>query len=356
MAGRKSILIVDDDEMSRELLRQMFEDEYNVIFAKDGKEAIAQIGTHIKDIAVILLDIVMPVLNGYQVLQVLNAKKIVDRIPVVLITAQKDTKVELSCYALGASAVISKPYVAQVVRTHVHNIIEMYSKTEKLEGMVEKYKGELSGQQQKTEIFKENLIDVLSNIIEFRNVECETHIKRVKGMTGILAQTYMQMFPESGLTRKKIGMIVKAAGIHDIGKITVPDSILLKPSSLKDGEMEVIKSHTTKGCEILGMLEDVRAQEQYKISYEVCRSHHERYDGNGYPDGLTGEDIPLSAQLVSIADAYESLLSERVYRKAYDKQTSYNMIINEKCGVFSPKLIQCFEACRTALEEYSDNI
>lgn len=352
---RKSILIADDEELSRELLKQMFEDDYNIILAKDGKEAIYELSRHVNDIAAVLLDLVMPVLNGYQVLQVLNAKRILDRIPVALITAQADPQVEVSCYTLGASAVISKPFVAQVVMTRVNNIIEMYNNAEMLKETIQHQQEELDIQKHKLDLFYEKLLDAMSNIVEFRNVESGTHIKRVKGLTKIMAQTYMTLFPESGLTQQKIDIIVRSSVTHDIGKIAIPDGILLKQGRLTEDERQIMMSHTTKGCECLNSLIDVQDSEQFSVSYDICRHHHERYNGKGYPDGLKGEAIPLSAQLVSIVDVYDALVSERVYKKPFDREKAYQMILDGECGAFSPKILYCFEKSKKAIEEFIDD-
>lgn len=353
--SRKAILIVDDEEMSRELLKQMFEGEYEIIEAGDGREAIQKLGQHINNIAIILLDLVMPELNGFQVLQVLNAKRIVDRIPVVLITAQKDTKVELSCFAMGASAVISKPYVAQVVRMQVNNIIDMHKKANEMEDKIHSYQMELMAQQEKLGEFYDNLLDAISNIVEFRDLETGEHVKRVKGFSRILAQTMMELYPEKGLTRSQIDIIVRASALHDIGKIAISDSILLKPGRLTDDERQVMMSHTTKGCEILNLIVNLQDEELFKACYEICRHHHERYDGGGYPDGLKGDEIPISAQIVSVADVYDALVSERVYKKAYDRDVAYDMIMGGKCGQFSPEILKCLEFSRNALEAFMDS-
>ena len=353
--NRKKILVVDDEEMNRELLRQIFEDEYDVIAVADGRQAILEIGKHMKDLVAILLDLVMPVLNGYQVLQVMNAEKITDRIPVVLITAQSDTQTELSVYALGAASVISKPFVAEVVRRNVNNIISLRHSAAELEEIIQDQKRLLNIQQHQLEAYNDNLLEAISNIVEFRNLESGTHTKRVKGYTRIIAQTYMQLYPEAGLTKQKIDTIAHASVTHDIGKISIPDSILLKPGRLTDEERTVMMTHTTKGCEILKLLpEDLQDGELLEASYEICRHHHERDDGNGYPDGLKGDEIPLSALLVSIADVYDALVSERCYKKPFDKETAYNMIMEGKCGVFSPKLLKCLEHSRSAIELFAD--
>lgn len=352
---RKTILIVDDEELSRALLSQMFAGEYNVIMASEGRGAIGEISRHMKDIAVILLDLVMPDFNGYQVLQVLSAKNITDHIPVVMITAQKDVKVEMACYALGAVNFINKPYVAEVVQKRVSNVIEMYQRQESLETVVKEQKAELYAQQMKLEQFYDKLIDAVSNIVEFRDLETGDHIKRVKGLTKIMAQTYMSLYPESGLTPEKIKTIVRASALHDIGKIAIPDQILLKPGSLTNDERQVMMSHTTKGCEILNMLGDMQDEEQFRVCYDICRYHHERYDGRGYPDNLKEDQIPLPAQLVSIADVYDALVSERVYKKAYDKEKAYQMIVGGECGEFGPKLLACLKQAKSVIEAYVEN-
>ncbi len=352
---RKKLLIVDDDELSRELLSQIFEYEYDIIAVGDGRQAIEEIGKHLKEIVVILLDLIMPVLNGYEVLQVLNAEKITDRIPVILVTSQSDTQTELSAYALGAASVISKPYVAEVVKRSVNNIISLRKSTADLEEIIDSQNQQISIQQKQLETYNDNLLEAISNIVEFRNLETGTHIRSVKGFTRIIAQTYMEQYPESGLTRKKIDIISRASVTHDLGKIAIPDNILLKPGRLTDEEREIMMTHTVKGCEILKLLPDMQNSELLDASYEICRHHHERADGRGYPDGLKGDDIPLSAQMVSIADVYDALVSERCYKKPYDKETAYKMIMEGKCGVFGPKLLKCLECSRNAMELLADS-
>ncbi len=352
---RDTILIVDDEELNRELLCQMFEGKYNLLTAADGREGIMLLGKHINEIAVILLDIVMPVVNGYQVLQVLHTKGIIDKIPVVLITAQDDDQTELQCYQLGATALISKPFKAQTVIRRVDDIINMHQNVENLQQQVKTQEDQLMEQQKRLEDFNERLLDVISNVVEFRDVESGEHIKRVKGLTKIMAKAYQILYPEENMTDDMINIISKASAMHDIGKISIPDHILLKPGRLTDDERMVMMSHTTKGCEILGMLASFQDEVQFKVAYDICRHHHERYDGKGYPDGLKGEEIPLSAQLVSVADVYDALVSDRVYKKAFDKETAYNMIVGGQCGQFSPKMMACFAKAKKAIEDLAES-
>lgn len=345
---RGTILIVDDDEMELALLNQIFEGEYNIMMARNGKDAIVQLNAHYNEVVIILLDLLMPVLNGYQVLQVLKSSDVFRDIPVAVITANTDQALEVSCYNMGAMAVIHKPFVAQVVRQQISNIVETYQCSLEL-------KMDLNAQLTKLNAFNEHLIDAISNLVEFRDLESGAHIKRVKGLTRILAEEYALSYPDSGLTPESIDTIVRAAAIHDIGKIAIPDSILLKPGRLTEDERQVMMSHTTKGCEILSLLSSLQDLDQMQVSYDICRHHHERHDGNGYPDGLKGDEIPLSAQLVSVADVYDALTSDRVYKRAYSKEVSYNMILKGECGIFSPNLLSCLKNSKTKLEQFSDS-
>lgn len=354
--SRKSILIIEDDEASRELLKKLFENDYDILTAEDGKSGISYVATHIQDLAAILMSLVMPAMNGYQVLQILHSKKIVEKIPVILLAAQKNTQIELACYSLGAAAILPKPLVAQTVHLRVTKAIETNQKAEALADTVTTMKAELSYQQRRMNQYYDRLLEAISSLVEFRNLEAAEHVKRIKGFTEIIAKTYMRLFPDRGLTPEKISLIVRASALHDIGKIAISDAILLKPGRLTEDERNVMKSHTTKGCEILNFLKDVQDVEQHNIAYEICRHHHERHDGGGYPDGLKGDEIPLSAQFVSIADVYDALVSERTYKKPYDNDTAFHMIMNGECGAFNPDLLQCLEKARDEIEDFSDSL
>lgn len=200
----------------------------------------------------------------------------------------------------------------------------------------------------------ERIIDVMSTIVEFRNMESGLHIKRIKGFTKVLAKAVAKYYPEYNLTEEQINIIAEASAMHDIGKIVIPDSILLKPAKLTEDEYETMKSHTTKGCEIITSVAAMQDEEYMKYGYDICRYHHERYDGKGYPDGLKGDEIPIAAQIVSIADVYEALINERVYKSAYSKTTAYIMIQEGECGVFSPKMLECLKIVRTDFEALAE--
>lgn len=351
---RKKILIVDDEAVNRELLKQIFEKDYDIIMEEDGRGAIEAVNKYQDELAIVLLDLMMPKVNGYQVLQVLHASNTTDNLPVILITANTDMKITLSCYSLGVADIINKPFVTQVVRQRILNTIQMYQDKARLKKLLEKSEEKLSEREHQLQQFYDNLMDAISNLVEFRDTDSGMHIKRVKGLTQIIGRTYQNLYPDDGLTDEELANIVRTSALHDIGKIAVPDAILLKPGRLTDDEWDIMRSHTTRGCDILTTLENVQDSEQYKTAYEIIRHHHERYDGKGYPDELRGDEIPLSAQLVAMADVYDALTSERIYKKAYSKEKAYQMIMKGECGVFSDKMLKCLEQARKVVELFSD--
>ncbi len=356
---RNKVLIVDDVEINREVLASILEKDYPVIMADGGKMALELLQKHLKEIAVVVLDLLMPDLDGYKVLETMKNMAWLDKIPVLVITSESKTDAERKCFELGVSDFIHKPFDNDIVRNRVKNTVELYLYKNELEAKVEKQTETLKKQYKllvmQSEQLKESnvkIIDILGIVVEYRNYESGTHIKRVKGFTRILAEQAMKDYPEYGLDKQKIDIIVSASALHDIGKIAIPDNILMKPARLTAEEYEYMKAHTTRGCEILNNIKDVWSEEYGKVSYDICRHHHERYDGKGYPDGLAGEDIPIAAQLVSIADVYDALVSEKVYKEAYSPEKAFHMIVSGECGVFSPKLLECFRRMRGPFEEF----
>ncbi len=354
----KKVLIVDDMELNREILTEILEEEYSVMEAENGRQALEMIEQNLNDLAVILLDLVMPEMDGLEVLAVLQEKGWMKKVPVLIISGEQSLKVEKQCFDFGISDFIRKPFDNALVRRRVNNIAELFmyknSLEEKVEGQTETLKKQyqlLKIQAAKLQKSNTNIIDILGTVVESRNLESGEHVMRVKGYTEILAREMMKEYPEYGLTEKRIEVIVSASALHDIGKIAIPDNILLKPGKLTQDEYEYMKSHTTRGCEILSNIKDVWDEEYEKASYEICRHHHERYDGRGYPDKLKGDEIPVSAQLVSVADVYDALVNERVYKSAYSKEQAFSMIINGECGIFSPKLLECFRNCKKKFED-----
>lgn len=349
------ILIVEDKEVNRAILRDMFKDKYEVIEAENGKIAIDIISKKWNELSVILLDIMMPVLDGFGVLEELKQKNLLFYIPVIMITGDVSQETEVKGYEMGVSDIIKKPFNPHIVKKRVDNTIELYRHKNQLESMVEEQTAILLDQAQKLKEANEQIIDTMSTVVEFRNLESGQHVNRIKAFTKALAESIAKFCPEYSLTKEKIEIITSASALHDVGKIVIPDSILLKPAKLTPDEYEIMKSHTTKGCEIIDRINGLYEGEYRSYGYDICRYHHERYDGGGYPEGLKGDEIPISAQIVSVADVYDALVSERVYKAAYSKDKAYQMIVKGECGVFAPKLMECFKKTRDKLEELADS-
>ena len=357
---RNKVLIVDDMELNREMLKVILEEEYSLLEADGGKNAIEVIQEHQEEIAVVLLDLVMPEMDGFAVLEEMKKRAWLKHIPVLVVSAESKAEVESRCFKMGVSDFIKKPFDREIIKNRIKNIVTLFEYQNHLEDKVEKQTAKLNQQNKllilQSEKLKESntrIIDILGTVVECRNLESGEHIKRVKGFTRILAEQVMNDYPEYGLTKEKIDIIVSASALHDVGKIAIPDSILLKPARLTKDEYEYMKSHTTRGCEVLINIKDVWDETYSKVSYEICRHHHERYDGKGYPDSLAGEAIPISAQIVGLADAYDALVSERVYKSAYSEDEAFHMIVSGECGVFSPKLLECFRKSKKKFEELS---
>ncbi len=347
--GRQRILIVDDEEVNREILDTMFSLDYNISQASNGREAIELIEEK-NDLVLILLDIVMPLMDGFGVLEYMKRQGLLDKIPVILITGETVRNSEDRAYSYGIADVMHKPFYPDIVLRRANNIIELYQNKRNMEERLKEQEEAIRAQEQKIRQNNEFMIDALSTVVEFRSLETGEHIKRIKYFTRVLLKYLQKYYPQYGLTQEQIGEITRAAALHDIGKIGISDAILLKPGKLTDGEFEIMKAHTTIGCDILESF----CQEQdnfYRYCYEICRHHHERWDGKGYPDHLAGDQIPLSAQVVAIADVYDALVSKRVYKSEYANSVAYDMIISGECGQFAPDVLECF---KLAKEDFFD--
>jgi putative two-component system response regulator len=345
---RNTLLIVDDVEINREMLKEIFEEQYDILEAADGEEAIQVIEENFDRIALVFMDLVMPKKSGIDVLKEMQEKKYTDCIPVMLITAENTVDADLAAYEYGASDIIYKPFNPRVVMRRTKNIIEMFSYRMDIERKLEKRTRQLRESQEKIERHNEFLINALSSVVEFRSVESGEHVQRVKHYTGILLRQLVELYPEYGFSEEDVQLMINASALHDIGKIAIPDNILLKPGRLTAEEFEIMKTHTTRGCEIL---EQFKQEDSafYRYCYDICRYHHERYDGKGYPDGLVGDEIPIWAQVVSIVDVYDALVSKRVYKEAYSVMDAIDMIFDGQCGVFSPKILDCFQMAKAEL-------
>lgn len=332
----KTILIVDDVEVNRMILFEIFKDDYHIIEAHNGEKAIEIINSKMT-ISAVLLDLFMPGIDGLGVLREMNKNGTINNIPVFLITAADSEEMLLEGYNLGAIDVIRKPFFSQFLLCRIKNVIELYSHRNELEDIVEK-------QVERLNKINQSMIETLANIIEFRSCESGEHVKRICGLTKILMRKVSDMYPEYHLPKEEIEKIVLSSILHDVGKISIPDNILNKPGRFTNEEFEIMKLHTVKGCEIIQSMPEIIDKDIYEYSYDICRHHHERWDGRGYPDGLTGDAISIWAQVVSVADVYDALTADRVYKKAFSHEKAVEMINNGECGAFNPKVLKAFEA------------
>lgn len=357
---KKTILIADDAEVNRELLRLIFEDRFHIMEAKDGDEAIRLLDSDHDRISLLFLDLVMPRKTGLDVMRHMRMMGYMANVPVIMVTGEATTETDLQAYEYGASDIIYKPFEPKIVMRRALNIIELFEHRFDIERKLEERTKELVVSQKKLEQSNEFLINALSSVVEFRSLESGEHIRRVKHFTRIIINYVNKFYPEYGLSKEKISLIVSASALHDIGKIAIPDSILLKPGKLTSEEFDEMKKHTLYGCTLL---ENFRQEESefYRYCYDICRWHHERYDGGGYPDHLVGEDIPIWAQVVSLVDVFDALVSKRVYKAPYAADEAARMIHDGECGVFSPRILSCFDLAKQdlfALSEhfsYADN-
>ncbi|MDE6973016.1 MAG: response regulator [Lachnospiraceae bacterium] len=354
---RDTVLIFEDNAIDRAILTELFQADYKILEAENGKNGLALLNSHYQSIAIVLLDYLMPVMDGFAVLERLKDKNILNKIPFIMITGEDSSEVEKKGYEYGIVSYVKKPYQPEVVKQVVSNAIGWFQYKMELEVVVRKQNesirkqnGILVQQAKKLKHLNEILIDSLSNIVEFRNLESKQHIKRIREFTLCLGKSMMKLYPECGLTPEQLDQIGWASSLHDIGKIAIPDNIILKPGKLTDDEFELIKSHTTKGAEII--LHSVRLNDKaiFDYAYDIARHHHEKYDGKGYPDGLKGDEISIAAQLVSLADVYDALVSKRVYKAAYEPDKAYQMIMGGHSGAFSPQLLKAFEEVRAEFE------
>ena len=343
------ILIVDDCDMNREILREILSSDYSIMEACGGGEALSMIHQFGTGISLVLLDIVMPGLDGFEVLSYMNQDHTIEDIPVIMISSEDSEAFIRRAYEMGASDYVSRPFDAKVVYRRVTNNIKLYAKQRRLIRMV-------TEQIREREENVSMLVGVLSQIVEFRNGESGLHVKHIRRFTECILDCLIEKDPDLHLGTKERENIPLASALHDIGKIAVDDKILNKPGRLTPEEFEAMKLHTVYGAKMLEELQPYYDEPLLKTATDIAHWHHERWDGRGYPDGLVGDAIPLSAQIVSLADVYDALTSERCYKKAYSHDKAVEMILNGECGVFNPKLVECFVEIQNVLREELCNV
>ena len=340
---KPQILLVDDSEMNRLILAEILQGDYRILEAKDGRECMDALQAEAGNIALVLLDINMPVMDGFEVLKAMNANHTIEDIPVIMISSDDSDAAIRRSYELGASDYVNRPFDARIVYRRVTNTIKLYAKQRRLVQMV-------SDQIRARENNTDMLVGVLSHIVEFRNGESGAHVRHIRIITELLLHRLLEISSQYPITAEQQDNIPLASALHDIGKIGIDEKILNKPGKLTPEEFEVVKTHSMLGAEMLHQLEDFNEQPLLQTAYEITRWHHERWDGRGYPDGLKGDAIPISAQLVALADVYDALTSERCYKKAFSHEKAVQMILNGECGAFNPLLLQCLTDVQTDLK------
>lgn len=332
---KPSVLIVDDSEMNRIILNEMLKDEYRVLEADNGRTALDMVDRYGDELSLVLLDIIMPGMNGFEVLGELSRRTVADSLPVIMISSEDSDDVVLRAYELGASDYINRPFNARVVRRRVSNTIRLYAKQRRLTSLLS---------QQYNERVKNSrmLIDIMAGVMELRNGESGLHVTHIEKLTELLLGCLVHRGDKFPLDNEQRSTIAMASALHDIGKMSIDDAILNKPGRLTSEEFEIMKTHTTLGADMLFELGHQHAGNSLlEYAYQIARWHHERWDGKGYPDGLKGDEIPIAAQVVSVADVYDALTSVRVYKDAIPHQEAIKMILDGKCGQFNPLLLDC---------------
>ena len=341
---KQRILVVDDSKMNREILCEMLKDDFEIIEATNGQECVSLIEQYGKEISLVLLDIVMPVMDGFEILMYMNRNHWIEDVPVIMISSEESENYIRKAFKFGVSDYISRPFDSKVVYQRVFNTIKLYAKQRRLISMV-------SDQMHEKEKDNQMMVEVLSQIMEFRNGESGLHVVHINTLTRLLLERLVENTDAYNLTPDDCYLISTASAFHDIGKVGIDESILNKPGKLTKEEFETMKEHTLIGASMLDKLEHYKDEKMIKIAYQICRWHHERYDGKGYPDGLTGEQIPIAAQVVSVADVYDALVSKRVYKDAYSHEQAMKMILNGECGAFNPLLMEVLVEIQDKIKE-----
>lgn len=336
LPAKAKILIVDDSEMNRAILSEILQNDYEILEASNGQEGLNVLRKHGVSISLVLLDMVMPIMNGFEFLSAMANANLMDDIPVIMISSEGSDTFIRQAYELGVSDYINRPFDAKVVYRRVLNTITLYAKQRHLVSLI-------TNQIYEKERNNHIMVTILSHIVEFRNGESGTHVMHMRLLTERILECLVQKTDKYKLTAADLDLIATASALHDIGKIAIDDKILNNPDKLTKEEFDIMKTHTTQGASILQDLKSYQDEPLVRTAYQICRWHHERYDGRGYPDGLKGDEIPIGAQVVALADVYDALVSERAYKKAFPHEEAIHMILNGECGVFNPILLECLK-------------
>lgn len=333
---RQSVLIVDDSELNRKMLGQMLGSRFDIAEAASGEACLQLLEQNATGISIVLLDIHMPGIDGFTVLEEMNQKNLLEQIPVIMISSEDTVDAVRRAFDLGASDYISRPFDAKVVYQRIINTIQLYAKQRRLSAMA----ADLAFEKERA---SRMMIGILSQVVEKRNGESRDHVQRVAQLTSMLLAGLAQKTDRYPLTREMRRTIATAAALHDIGKMEICEDLLHKEGPLTEAERRTLQSHTLLGAQMLEEQPECRDDAFARTAYNICRWHHERYDGGGYPDGLQGEQIPIEAQVVGLADVYERLVSRPVDGRARTHSEVVQMICTGVCGAFNPLLLDCLQ-------------
>ena len=333
---RQSVLIVDDSELNRKMLGQMLGSRFDIAEAASGEACLQLLEQNATGISIVLLDIHMPGIDGFTVLEEMNQKNLLEQIPVIMISSEDTVDAVRRAFDLGASDYISRPFDAKVVYQRIINTIQLYAKQRRLSAMA----ADLAFEKERA---SRMMIGILSQVVEKRNGESRDHVQRVAQLTSMLLAGLAQKTDRYPLTREMRRTIATAAALHDIGKMEICEDLLHKEGPLTEAERRILQSHTLLGAQMLEEQPECRDDAFARTAYNICRWHHERYDGGGYPDGLQGEQIPIEAQVVGLADVYERLVSRPVDGHARTHSEVVQMICTGVCGAFNPLLLDCLQ-------------
>lgn len=359
---KNKILIAESNDDIREILEELFEEDFEVLSASDGNQAIEKLLDAKDELAAALLDFDLSP-SASDIIVKMAETSWFNEVPFIVLSENVSLKSEKAVYAAGGTDFLKVPFDSALLKKKVSKYAELFAVKTNLDAVkstISKNSSNIEGnadvEKMKDEYkrMNSNMIELIGTLVEFRNSENRLHVSRMKGLVKIMGKTVMNLYPEYGLNENKVNDIVDACSIHDIGKIAISDTILLKPGRLTDEEYELMKSHPLRGIEILESVSGVWNDDFSKTAAKIIRSHHEKFDGGGYPDGLRGEAIPIEASIVSIADTYDALVNDRVYKKAFPKDVAFNMIISGDCGVFAPKILEALTQCRKKWEDWED--
>ncbi len=355
------VLIITGKLVEREELSDILRDTFEIVCASNGEEGRKLLSEGISDLACVFMRADLPGIPGAVLLKEAFSSGLTRKIPFIVIEGEDDPDTPNEWFEMGVMDFVRRPFGTRMIKRRVMNLLRISKRaeksSEKLGAQDETLKKQfklLTLQSEELKKSRNSLLEAIGSIVEYRTLDYSDHIERVRKFTLILGTRIMKDYPDMGLTKEKVELYATASMLHDIGKVCLPDSIILKPGRLTPEEIEVMQSHTSKGGELLEGIRSYIGREQFNAAMDICRYHHEKYDGKGYPEGLVGDAIPLSAQIVSVADIYDGLVSEKIYKKAKSKSMAFEMIVNGECGMFAPRIVEAFRKCRNDFEALVD--